>query len=159
MRRVCTSASASAHHIRRAQAVEVLRSEFLLASRAGMTMQVQDLDDVVRESRIRPSALLPVYGLVGSALGSLALAIPQSYSSALTKVVHDVAEQSLNDSIRDLASVADCGDDVRETLKYHRDLRSSVAEPSSNAAGLPPPPTPLAINSRPPRLCLPTPSK
>jgi len=102
-------------------------------------MQVQDLDDVVRESRSRPSALLPVYGLVGSALGSLALAIPQSYSSALTKVVHDVAEQSLNDSIRDLASVADCGDDVRETLKYHRDLRSSIAEPSSHAAGLPPP--------------------
>ena len=110
--------------MRRAQAVELLRSEYLRASGSATTMSLDDLDDMVRFTNSRPSVLIDVFGLAGLALGHMSKVSPQICSSLLTGIVHDVAEQSLNDSIREMTATPS-NEDVRETLKYHRDFRSS----------------------------------
>lgn len=115
----------AAAHLRRAQAVELLRCEFLRASQARKTTAVDDLDDLVRETKCRPSLLIEIYGLAGAVMGRVALVAPQTCSDVLANVVHDVAEQSFNDSIRDMGSDSSV-QDVREALKYHRDFRSSM---------------------------------
>ena len=98
-------------------------------------MELQDLDDLMRENRTRPSALLGFYGLLGATLGRAAQVIPVAcVATALTSVVHEVAEQSLNDGIRDLAGTGDADADVREGLKYHRDLRASYGSSDGAAA-------------------------
>ena len=128
-------------HLRRAQAVELLRSNYLASSRSPMTMTITDLDDMVAETGARPSLLLNGYGLFGSLLGQAARVAPAAMAEALTAVVNDVAEQSLNDSIREMStdvptsssggsSSSSSSDDVRETLKYHRDLRMSMQQPT-----------------------------
>jgi len=121
----------AAMHLRRAQAVELLRCEFLRASQARVTTQLDDFDDLVRETKCRPSLLLEAYGLAGAVMGRVALVAPQACSEILANVVHDVAEQSFNDSIRDMSS-GSAVQDVREALKYHRDFRSSMTARSDN---------------------------
>jgi demethoxyubiquinone hydroxylase (CLK1/Coq7/Cat5 family) len=92
-------------------------------------MSLDDLDDMVRETNSRPSFLLTAFGVAGFALGNVAKVSPQICSSLLTGIVHDVAEQSLNDSIREMTATPS-NEDVRETLKYHRDFRSSSSSSS-----------------------------
>lgn len=123
-------------HLRRAQAVELFRSNFLSGSHNGVSINVSDLDDMMRETRARPSLLLNGYGLLGTVLGSVSRVAPASCSATLSAIVNDVAEQSLNDSIRAMAmdGSTDAHSDIRETLKYHRDLRSSMGPSPSDAA-------------------------
>lgn len=123
-------------HLRRAQAVELFRSNFLSGSHNGVSINVSDLDDMMRETRARPSLLLNGYGLLGTVLGRVSRVAPASCSATLSAIVNDVAEQSLNDSIRAMAmdGSTDAHSDIRETLKYHRDLRSSMGPSPSDAA-------------------------
>ena len=45
------------------------------------------------------------------------------HGTALTKIIDDAASQQFNDSIREISLMgSESNDDVKETIKYHRDL-------------------------------------
>lgn len=123
-------------HLRRAQAVELMRASYLSAAKSPMTMQIEDLDDMIRETNSRPSLLIFGYGVLGDVLGKVSSISPKACSAILTSIVNEVAEQSLNDSIREMQSspTSNMSEDVRETLKYHRDFRGSMSADSAISA-------------------------
>jgi Ubiquinone biosynthesis protein COQ7 len=110
-------------YIRSAHCTEVFRSTYYKASRAVITITPGDLDDIIVSEKVRPSILLGCFETLGSGLGTAARFAPTQFTSALTKIVDDAASQQFNDSIREISSMgSEANDDVKETIKYHRDL-------------------------------------
>jgi len=109
--------------VRNAQASEVFRSAFAKASGVeSSSISTRDLDDLLLLKRARPSVLLPLYELGGSALGIAArLAPSQLLKSILVENVDEASRQQFNDSLRELIASPDI--DAHETLKFHRDHR------------------------------------
>ena len=109
--------------IRNAQCTEIFRSNFYKASRAIITITPGDLDDIIVSEKVRPSILLGCFETLGNGLGAVARFAPSQISSVMTKVIDDAASQQFNDSIREISAIgSDSNDDVKETIKYHRDL-------------------------------------
>ena len=114
-----------APYVRSAHCTEVFRSEFYKARRSDVTISPRDLDEIIVDFKVRPSILVGMMEAAGYGLGTVARITPISCSTIITKIVEDAASQQFNDSIRDLSTVDehdDTNDDVKETLKYHRDL-------------------------------------
>merc|ERR1719240_909876 len=82
------------------------------------------------ENRTRPSLLLPVLECGGKALGVLSNVIPTRIARQMDESVNEGVVQCLNDSVRDEIAMKsltnDQNIDVRETLKFHRDLSQQV---------------------------------
>ena len=63
---------------------------------------LSDLDVLVADRRVRPSALLPVWEVAGFALGAVTAAMGKEAAMACTVAVEDVIGGHYNDQIRDL---------------------------------------------------------
>lgn len=110
-------------YIRSAHCTEIFRSTYYKASRAVITITPGDLDDIIVSEKVRPSILLGCFETLGTGLGTAARFAPTQFTTALTKIVDDAASQQFNDSIREISSIgSETNDDVKETIKYHRDL-------------------------------------
>jgi hypothetical protein len=131
-------------YIRNAHCTEIFRSTFYKASRAVITITPGDLDDIIVSEKVRPSILLGCLEVLGTGLGTVARFSPNQLTGALTKMVDDAASQQFNDSIREISALGpDINDDVKETIKYHRDLTPNTpldinpasASPAFNETG------------------------
>ena len=130
-------------YIRNAHCTEIFRSTFYKASRAVITITPGDLDDIIVSEKVRPSILLGCFEALGTGLGTVARFSPNQLTGALTKMVDDAASQQFNDSIREISALGpDLNDDVKETIKYHRDLTPNTpldlnpsASPAFNETG------------------------
>jgi demethoxyubiquinone hydroxylase (CLK1/Coq7/Cat5 family) len=127
---VNSDTSQVAPFIRSAHCTEIFRAEFYKARKSDVTISPRDLDEIIVDFKVRPSILVGFMELAGSGLGLLARITPQPCGSIITKVIEDAASQQFNDSIRDLAAADEhhANDDIKETLKYHRDLDTKSAE-------------------------------
>ena len=119
--------------IRNAQCAEIFRSSYfssLNQEDRHISISVTDLDQLLMDSRTRPSLLLPVLECSGKVLGTLSNVIPASIARKIDESVNEGVVQCLNDSIRDeiaMKSETDDGNaDLRETLKFHRDLSQHI---------------------------------
>ena len=100
-----------------------------------MNVCIADIDQIVNYEKIRPSILLPVYEVVGTGLGIMSRLSPApSASKFLAEIVENASSMQLNDSIRSI-SLDSPNDyyDVKETLKFHRDLSSSSGYSAATA--------------------------
>ena len=99
-----------------------------------MGISVSDLDQIVVSERVRPSVLLGVMEVAGGGLGFVARFAPVPVREVMKEIVDEASSQLFNDSIRDIsASGTDHLEDVKETLKYHRDLKSDRPEVESSS--------------------------
>ena len=88
-----------------------------------ITITPGDLDDIIVSEKVRPSLLLGCFETLGNGLGTAARFAPTQINTALTKIIDDAASQQFNDSIREISLMgSESNDDVKETIKYHRDL-------------------------------------
>ena len=112
-------------HIRNAQAAEIFRSSYFQSKNQEMHIPVEDLDQLVAKERVRPSILLGAFELTGFGLGLVTRFAPKSVASVVSQAIDDATVQQFNDSIRKMHADLDgeSNIDVKETLKYHRDLR------------------------------------
>ncbi len=126
-------------HIRRAQAVEVFRASYCQYSNVGgnsdtVSVSVADIDDILIDSKVRPSALLGAFSVAGGLLGvASALSPIKQCTQLMNKIVDEATETVLNDSVRDISiTIEDGGNsggnanaygDIKDTLKFHRDVR------------------------------------
>lgn len=120
-------------HVRKSHAVEIFRSQFLKTSQSTQSISVNDLDDLVKFHRIRPSLLLPVIQALGMGLGLASRFTPAQ--AILISAVNSTTEQHLNDSIRALKGGDDEQEDIKETLKYHRDAFQTEESPDTRHDG------------------------
>ncbi|CEO99500.1 hypothetical protein PBRA_007233 [Plasmodiophora brassicae] len=74
------------------------------------------------ERRARPSALLPIWGAAGYALGFGTALLGKEAAMACTVAVEEVIASHYNDQLRDLMQPAfDKEDDLRHLVAKHRD--------------------------------------
>jgi type IV secretory pathway TrbF-like protein len=71
--------------------------------------------------------LLGAFQGLGVGLGLAARISPKPISELVTRIIDDAASQQFNDAIRDIQKIDPVlvNEDVKETLKYHRDLKAS----------------------------------
>lgn len=111
--------------IRNTHAAEVFRSAYLESSRSPIRISTSDLDDVVMAQRTRPSALLGLFTVAGGVLGTASRVLPGSCKQVVHTMVNDVTMQQMNDNVRELQTMHVSNDDLKETIKYHRDMDMS----------------------------------
>lgn len=123
----CASGKESNPYIRNAQAAEIFRSSFYTSRNQETIIPLEDLDQLIVKDKVRPSIFVSALELTGLGLGLVSRFAPQSVSQTISEAVDDAAVQQFNDSIRDmqLQNIDDI--DVKETLKYHRELRGGDA--------------------------------
>ncbi len=76
----CGKESVKEATVRNTQASEVFRSAFLDGSNNNDRVSLTDLDYLISEQRVRPSALLGIYQLAGLSLGAVTKVAPQDIS-------------------------------------------------------------------------------
>jgi demethoxyubiquinone hydroxylase (CLK1/Coq7/Cat5 family) len=97
----------------------------------------EDLDQLVVREKVRPSLLLTALEVTGMGLGLVSRFAPKVISTNISSAVDDAAVQQFNDSIRNMQLESVDNVDVKETLKYHRELRGEETEGTEDAqAGL-----------------------
>lgn len=110
--------------LRIAQTTENFRSCYYKASNASLNLSLSDIDQLIITERVRPSILIEIYSKLGQITGNLN---KFNFSSEMKQIidesVDDACIQLLNDSVRELNHEQDV--DIKETLKFHRDLRNS----------------------------------
>ncbi|KAA0168530.1 hypothetical protein FNF27_00970 [Cafeteria roenbergensis] len=82
---------------------------------------LSDLDVLVADRRVRPSALLPVWEVAGFALGAVTAAMGKEAAMACTVAVEDVIGGHYNDQIRDLLARGWDEEELLALLKKNRD--------------------------------------
>lgn len=107
--------------LRSAQAVEVFRSSYLKSKDETFSVSVADLDDLIVLKDVRPSLLIGILNLTGSATGKLAKVLPNASSEVLNRIVHDCSVHEFNDCMRSIYNASEC-EDIKATLKFHRDI-------------------------------------
>lgn len=115
--------------VRSAQAVELFRQNYYNASNASVNISLTDISQVMLSERVRPSAFIGLLGGLGYASGTIARIVPvPGIAKVFTKAIDDAAQQQLNDSVRSLSieSSDDGAEEVKEMLKFHRDIRSET---------------------------------
>lgn len=113
-------------YIRSAHCTEIFRAQYYKTSKAVFSISPGDLDDIIIQERVRPSLMLGAFDCLGQSLGLAARFTPSQISNAITKIVDDAAATQFNDSIRDISAMGpNTNEDVKETIKYHRDLTSN----------------------------------
>eukprot|EP01041_Mallomonas_annulata_P002946 gene2946-5791_t len=123
-------------HIRGAQAAECFRSTYSQSSNSSVRISSSDLDDIVCTRYVRPSILIGFWGTLGAVVGSISRFTPRPVKNAIEKIVDDAVQEQLNDSIRKMQDEGLGGDiDVKETIKFHRDL--SLSESTIETSSVP----------------------
>lgn len=133
--------------LRRAHASEIFRSSFYKAKRSDVTLSCLDFDQLVVSEKVRPSLFTSLFELSGKGLGlACRLSPSKACSNLLTEAIDDATISQFNDIIRDIKSEenrdnnnlsengstrsdnegSNCCEDVKETIKYHRSIRSST---------------------------------
>lgn len=121
--------------LRRAHAAEAFRATFAKIS-GGHSVSTLDLEELMMQNRVRPSALLGLYTLGACALGVLDRGLKLAGTTdCVSKVVEDAVQQQFNDSIRDMQKMEE-DEETKETLKFHRDVMSSSSPSASSASGV-----------------------
>ena len=132
--------------LRSTQAAESLREAFARSSGAKTVVTSTDLDAVVGNLKTRPSALVDVYSGLGFFLGTSSRLltplpfVPGAWRKALVHSVDEAVRRSINDDLRDMneseevAPTNEASQEVKETLKYHRDISLSSEEASDEFA-------------------------
>lgn len=114
------------HHVRNAHAAELFRQSYYMSKKGGQTsITVEDLDQLVISENSRPSVLLPLVEISGKALALATHFVPPFCKDILDYAVDEATIQQFNDSIRDMQQDGVDNVDVKETLKFHRDVRNS----------------------------------
>jgi len=127
-------------HIRKAQAAEIFRNSFSKYALSDVRISLSDIDELVRERFVRPSVLLNFYGFIGSTSGMAArLASRVAGPAAMAEIEKIVDEATLlqfNDSMREIQSFPEkySDEEIKETLKFHRDLRLSTDQGKSDSS-------------------------
>jgi len=129
-----TEASASfiSEKLRNAQASEIFRSNYYQSKNSDSFIPVNDLDQLIVQERVRPSILLDIYAITGHGLGLISRFSPKTCETMLTSIIDESTTQQFNDSIRSMQSHEVINNDIKETLKYHRDLNSNGGSETSN---------------------------
>ena len=120
--------SATARHLRKAQAAEVFRSAFG-RSQGRSSISVLDLDELVAARRVRPSLSVGAAEVSGLVLGSLSRHLPAGVSGFVTSAVDEAVKMQFNDSIRELSAAPSEDLELKEALKYHRDFQVQESSP------------------------------
>lgn len=118
-----SSVDNTANYLRNAHASEVFRSAYHHGKHSNTSVSVSDLDEMIVLERTRPSALLGVLDIAGTGLGLIARVTPECVSHTLTTAVEEATIQQFNDSIRSMHGMANDDDGLKDTLKFHRDIR------------------------------------
>lgn len=90
----------------------------------GEEVHLENLERVMRERRVRPTVLLPVWKTAGFLLGAGTAMLGKEAAMACTVAVETVIGQHYNDQIRDLLAKSATPDEERELaemFKKHRD--------------------------------------
>lgn len=135
------SSGAAKSAIRSTQAAESLREAFARSSGASTVVTSTDIDYYVGSLKARPSVAVDLFSGIGFALGTASrvlLPLPVCHK-ALVHSVDEACRRSINDDLRDLSEGgssedADLYSEVRETLKYHRDISLSSDEANEEFA-------------------------
>lgn len=118
--------------LRRAHAAETFRAAFARAS-GGHSVSTLDLEELMMQNRVRPSALLGLYAIGACALGIVDRGMRIAGASrCVSATIEDAVQQQFNDSIRDMQGM-DADEDTKEALKFHRDVVSSSSSSASTA--------------------------
>jgi hypothetical protein len=120
--RVCLSQTVGTF-VRNAHASEIFRAAFFNLRTGESIIPVEDLDQLIVREKVRPSLSLTPLEVVGGGLGLLSRFAPKRVADALSEAVDDATTQQFNDSVRTMQLDSVENVDVKETLKYHRDLR------------------------------------
>jgi demethoxyubiquinone hydroxylase (CLK1/Coq7/Cat5 family) len=121
--------------LRSTQATEIFRASFLDAAKSHIRITTTDLDELIIAQKCRPSALIGVFSLAGSIMGTAARFLPSPYHNTVQQLINDVAMQQLNNNIRDLQAEESYQADLKETIKYHRDIElAEVTVKSADAS-------------------------
>jgi len=110
--------------LRNAQASEIFRYNYYQSKSSDSFITINDLDQLIVQERVRPSILIDIYAITGHGLGLLSRLSPKSCGNTLTSIVDESTTQQFNDSIRSMQLHEVINYDIKETLKYHRDLTS-----------------------------------
>lgn len=127
--------------IRSTQAAESLREAFSRSSGASTVVNSGDIDYYVENLKVRPSLAVDLFSGVGFALGAasrILLPLPVCHK-ALVHSVDEACRRSINDDLRAMSERGDSEDadpdgEVKEALKYHRDISLSSDEASEEFA-------------------------
>ena len=131
-----TEASASfiSEKLRNAQASEIFRSNYYQSKNSDSFIPVNDLDQLIVHERVRPSILLDIYAITGHGLGLISRFSPKTCENMLTSIIDESTTQQFNDSIRSMQLHEVINYDIKETLKYHRDLNSNEGSETSSSS-------------------------
>jgi len=131
-----TEASASfiSEKLRNAQASEIFRSNYYQSKNSDSFIPVNDLDQLIVQERVRPSILLDIYAITGHGLGLISRFSPKTCENMLTSIIDESTTQQFNDSIRSMQLHEVINYDIKETLKYHRDLNSNGGSETSHSS-------------------------
>ncbi len=123
-RSLSVSAGSKSSHLRTAHTAELFRSSFYDFQGSCTSVSVSDLDEMVKDENIRPSLLMYGFSTAGKGLGLITKMLPKTYSELITNVVDDATIQHFNDSIGAIQLDENDKCDIKETLKFHRDINS-----------------------------------
>ena len=137
-RRLCSTVKT---HLRQAQSIELFRSKFCPTIGSNASISVGDIDDLVKANNVRPSSLMAGVEILGVATGLAYKLTPSPVKSYIVKGVNDAVNYQFNNSIRELqvedssnsAAEGHLKADVKDTLKFHRDV-TVLVDPQETAA-------------------------
>ena len=123
-------------HLRQAHACEIFRSNFYESKHVSTSVSCSDLDQLIISEKARPSLLICPLELAGKTLGVISRYSPNAISNVLLEAIDEATIQIYNDSIRDMQYDGSNNDgpvnnDIKEALKYHREIKASSSETSS----------------------------
>lgn len=135
----CNDNTTIAKTIRNAQATEIFRKNFYQMKNQESFIPLDDLDHLIVSEKIRPSLFINIFEFTGKSLGMITKYSPSIVSNIIVHAIDESATQQFNDSIRNMQSTNDNSnieinmkcEDIKETLKFHRDLRN-ISQDSTN---------------------------
>ena len=157
MRRSFSSSQASKALLRQAQSIELFRSQFYRTSNSDVTISVNDIDDLIKHSQVRPSLLITPFECLGATIGTVYRFSPTPIKTYIANGINLAVSNQFNNNIRDLqddnqdtehtsntpsSSASDFSNEVKETLKYHRDVsvdsssNADISDASSTASNI-----------------------
>ena len=156
IRRSFSSSQASKAFLRQAQSIELFRSQFYRTSNSDVTISVNDIDDLIKHSQVRPSLLITPFECLGATIGTVYRFSPTPIKTYIANGLNLAVSNQFNNNIRDLQddtqdtehafnsispSASDFSNEVKETLKYHRDVsvdsnHADTSDASSTASSI-----------------------
>jgi hypothetical protein len=120
-----SSLESGRQQLRNAQSAELFRSGFYMVKDQSTVIPVEDLDQLIKTGNVRPSIFVGAYEVAGKSLGMLSRFAPPVVAEMIAEAVDEATVQQFNDSVRKMQLDGIDNIDLKETLKFHRDLRGS----------------------------------